>query len=408
MIDSERTPLIHCRKAIEEWADITYFEGLPNDDDWNSPPEIIFFSAEIPGGSAGKTFENLVEKTHAIPIVAISKVRSLAQAVGFFRAGAADYLTLPLDEDDAREALERAENWQSPRFMVELEPIDHDTGEISLSLTSVCEQHEENEERIPPTNDAISSLDDQIDGDDGDKDDDILAHLPPTPPPDENERKDYTPYAYTGEFINDATLHELETQAEILGENAASRMDCRDKTIIPHHHDLAPESKDEEEPVAVDGLPIPLLWDELPCGLLVFDSEANLVFANQPALELFGRQTMVELEDALENNRSSFNALANTQKPLPDNQWPHVLAAKTRTARSALVSIEKPDKRRLWLKIDCRPHLHGGEMSRLLFTAVNMTGDLPPVASAEPQTATSTKNYSAGRQKARNRKKGKK
>lgn len=321
IIDSSRTPLAECGAALDTWADVLYFPANASPD-WDNPPDAILFSAEIAGGANGPEFARLVEMADAVPLIAVAGLRSLAQALSFFRSGAADYLALPLDPDDAKErteaAIERANTIAMRGVMVELEPVDPDPGVVSLTLSQhVDEPAADKQAEEPRAEEEV----------------DILAELPA-----------------------------------------------------------------EDEPVAVDGLPIPSLWDELPCGLLVFDSEENLAFANQPALELFGAASIAHLEDALANKRHVFAAYSANNKPLPDNQWPHILAVRTRTARSALVSIEKPDKRRAWLRLDCLPHIHDGAISRVLLTAVNLTGDLPPLAIADapaPQTAPAARKSKA-------------
>lgn len=403
LVDSDRTPLAQCRQALEPWANVIYFEHPPQPEDWSNPPDVVFFSAELPGGAGGRAFGDMLAYADTVPLIAVARLRSLAQAVGYFRAGVADFLSLPLDEDDARErvdaALERAAALAMPGFMVELEPVDADPGEISLSVTSAVPASDR-ENRATPENEE-----------------DILAELPPSP--ESPVKPDAIPSAVqasTPPAPNKAELDSTDDPAQSSAAKSTEPSKPAEATEQPESPEsmesteARPEESDleDDEPVPVDGLPIPLLWDELPCGLLVFDSEANLAFTNQPGLELFGFNSQVELEEALENNRASFNALTLQQKPLPDNQWPHLLAAKTRTPRSSLISIEKPDKRRVWLRIDCRPHLHEGNISRLLLTAVNLTGELPPISGETtvpaPKTAVSARIKGKSRRKSRGRK----
>jgi hypothetical protein len=141
----------------------------------------------------------------------------------------------------------------------------------------------------------------------------------------------------------------------------------------------------------------------------VFDSLGNLVFSNNAGLELFGRDTLAGLQDALENSLSAFAAHGLNNKPFPDNQWPHILAVKTRTARSAVVSVETGDKRRAWLRIDCQPHLADGKIARLSMTAVNLTGELPPLQTQESEKIPASslpRKDRKDRSKHRGRKKG--
>ena len=295
VIDSEREPLSGCRSAFADWADVLRF-GPGEEPDWENPPDAIFVSAEIAGGPGGERFSALFREAGEIPILAVTRWRSLTQALAFFRAGAGDYLSLPLAAGEAEErvaaVLEKAGRQILRR----------------LSLEAVATE--------PEGGDAGES------GWDGD----ILAGI------------------------------------------AAGTAD-----------EASPE-----EPEPVDVLPIPTLWEELPCGVLVFDSIGNLVFSNSLALALFGYESPADLRDALEGNRSSFAAHSVSRKSLADNQWPHVLARRVRAARSAVISIEKPDRRRLWLRIDCLPHLADGKVSRLSMTIVNLTGELPDFSPAPP------------------------
>ncbi len=300
IIDSPRSPLAGSLYAFEDSVEYRYFShGEPPSPDLTQP-DAVFFSAEIEGGPEGGLFSALVEHYPAIPLIAITKVRSLTQAVAFFRAGALDYLSLPLDPNEVAErldaALTRIANLVAAAVTVELEALGD---ELDTELLSALRE-------------------------DGGGPEPEFAEL-----------------------------------ADDLGE-----IDEIDDS-------------DEIEAVPVDGLPIPSLWEELPCGLLVFDSQANLVYANASAFTLLGFDSMGELQDVLENKRSEFNALAMNKKPLPDNKWPHIAAVKTRTERHATISIERTDKTRVWLRMDCLPHLADGALARLTMTLVNMTGEMP-------------------------------
>ncbi len=333
IIDSDRNPLAEHLHAFGGWARALH---LPHGQaaDWTAPPDAIYASAELAGGPQGEVFADLLKAAGAIPVLVVARLRSLAQAVAYFRAGAADYLSLPLEEEDAREryiaAMERAETLAMQGMVVELEPVDEEVGEISLSLR-------------PALPDPLPD------------DEDILAHLHAESQPEADDEPAETEATPDESAIVD-TVVEKATVTEATVEDPA-----------------------EDEPVAVDGLPIPTLWEELPCGLLVFDSSVNLVFSNSLGLEMFGHASLAELQEALENHRDSFAAYGSNHRPLQDNQWPHLVAAKTRTARSAVISIEKPDRRRAWLRVDCLPHVADGALSRLSMTLVNLTGELPPL-----------------------------
>lgn len=302
VVDSSRAALAGSMYAFETCADAHYFtadERVPLE---NGMPDAVFFSAEIDGGPGGESFRQLAASFSGVPLLAAAQVRSLAQAVAFFRAGISDYLSLPLDPAEVAERLDAALDGggrsAAPSVTLEVEALDGDEAD-SVVLT--------------------------FEGAAVDADEDILAHL-------------------GGDAEAPGTL--------------------------------------EDEPEPVDGLPIPTLWDELPCGLVMFDSQGNLVFSNALALEWLGFASLGELQDALDNRRSSFAALGQNRKPLPDNQWPHTLAVKTRTARHAVLSLERPDRTRVWLRMDCLPHLSDGQVSRLGMTLINMTGEIPEPAPA--------------------------
>ncbi len=274
LVDSETEMLAAAAHAFAQWGEYIYFRWDERAPDWENPPDAVFFSAEIPGGAGGEFFRNLVENAGPVPLIAVTRVRSLAQALAYFRAGAADYVSLPLGEEEARERFEasqeRAARLAMQNMVMEVEQIDSDSG-----------------------------------GDSGDGDEDILARVQPPSAP--------------SAFLNTMPLDLPPRETERKQEREA----------------------DADEPVAVDGLPIPTLWEELPCGLLVFDSLGNLVFSNRLGLELFGQDSLAGLQDALESNTASFAAYGANQRPFPDNQWPHVLAARTHVPRSAVLSIEQ-------------------------------------------------------------------
>ncbi|MCD8139001.1 MAG: hypothetical protein LUE17_04345 [Planctomycetaceae bacterium] len=360
IIDSDRNPLAEHLDAFSGWARARH---LPHGAaaDWTMPPDAIYASAELAGGPQGEVFADLLAAAGAIPVLVVARLRSLAQAVAYFRAGAADYLSLPLEEEEARDryvaAMERAETLAMQGMVVELEPVDQEVGEISLSLRPSLPEPIPDEE-------------------------DILAHL----------------HAEPRESVRAEPSGKPETaETDAAADESAIVETVVEKATIT---DAAVEDPAEDEPVAVDGLPIPTLWEELPCGLLVFDSSVNLVFSNSLGLEMFGHTSLAELQEVLESHRDSFAAHGSNHRPLPDNQWPHLVAAKTRTARSAVVSIEKPDRRRAWLRVDCLPHVADGALSRLSMTLVNLTGELPPLqVQAESDSAPARKEKAKKRGK---------
>lgn len=301
IIDSVRETLADALPDLENAVECRYFrfgEMLPEE----NLPDAMVVSSDLPGGATGNEFGRLVTEWAQIPVLVASKLRSLTQALAFFRRGAADYLPLPLTveewEERIAEALERMNTAAAvSAVLMEVEPVEDS--------------------------------------------DDILATL----------------------ADSDESVAEVDVVPEAVAEQ-------------------------EPEPEAVDGLAIPMMWDELPCGLAVFDSNHNLVFCNQLALDLFGIASLAELQDMLDAHQTDLSAYGQNNKPLPNNQWPHLLAFKSRSSRSGILSLERADKSRVWLRMDCLPHLSDGAVSRLTMTLVNVTGEVPPLhLSTEPKPA---------------------
>jgi DNA-binding NarL/FixJ family response regulator len=333
IVDSERAALGECLPAFDRCCSAFRYleagEPLPFGED---APDAILFSAEIAGGPEGERYLDLRAEARGIPLIAVAKVRSLAQAVAFFRAGVNDYLSLPLDPGELSRRLEAARYvraYPSSTVLVEVEGSGSSAGTVVLDRAVALEDRD--------VSASAASGDDE----------DILAHL-------SREEAGATPDA----------------------------VPASDEPAVASGGTAEAPAEDLESAEPVDGLPIPSLWEELPCGLAVFDSMGNLVFSNSLALDLFGMETLADLQEALENGRHSLGAMGQNRKPLPDNRWPHVAAVKAKAARSAVVSLERPDRRRVWLRIDCLPHLTDGKVSRLCMTLVNMTGDLPPPAAS--------------------------
>ncbi|MDR1613114.1 MAG: hypothetical protein LBT97_10100 [Planctomycetota bacterium] len=348
IVDSERSALGESLSVFDAGCSaFRYFEAgepFPGDGD---PPDAVVFSAEIAGGPGGEAFARLRAETAGIPLLAAARVRSLAQAVAFFRAGADDYLSLPFDPGELADRLSAAcaaNIFAPPTVLVEVERLGSASGSAD-----------------PVRIDRIAAVANLADGA---GDEDILADLSREESRSEDPGgKDPGSGAAENELSDADKFRETDA-----GDSSGSG------------------GPGEAEPEPVDGLPIPSLWEELPCGLVVFDSTGDPVFSNALALDLFGLDTLGGLRDALEPNRRLFKALGQNQNPLPDNQWPHAAAFKAKAARSAVVSIERSDRRRVWLRIDCLPHLTDGKVSRLSMTLVNMTGELPPPA-GEPKRA---------------------
>ena len=317
IFDSARSPLGEALPAFDRLpAVFRHFGAGEAPRAGAEPPDVVFFSAGIEGGAGGAAFMSLRAAAGGVPLIAVSRLRSFAQALSFFRNGVFDYISLPVDDSELSERFEAAlakKNADMSTVMVEFEAMD-EAARDGLTLTV----HRAVATEVEP-------------------DEDILAQL--------------------------AT-----------GGDTPPKPDGAGGVSAPAGADTPREEADADP---VDGLPIPSLWDELPCGLLAFDSRGNLVFANSMAMKLFGHLSLNSLREALENGRPAFNALGANRKPLPDNQWPHLTAVKAKAARANIVSIARPDHSRLWLRMDCLPHLSDGKVNRMSMTVINMTGELP-------------------------------
>ena len=96
LIDSDKLSLAECAGMFSDWSDAVYLNPGDSEPDWSDPPDAVFFSAEIAGGAGGERFASICRKAGDVPLLAVARWRSLAQALDFFRAGASDSLSLPL------------------------------------------------------------------------------------------------------------------------------------------------------------------------------------------------------------------------------------------------------------------------------------------------------------------------
>ncbi|MCD7897102.1 MAG: hypothetical protein LUG50_10590 [Planctomycetaceae bacterium] len=456
IIDTEHEGLESARTVLADWAEPVYYPYPTRPENDVPLPDAILFSAEIKGGTEGEQFAELAALADNVPLIAVSRLRSLAQAVAYFRAGAADYLSFPLDEAELRErigaAVERAANAHMHGVMVELEAVDPDPGVIQLRLSPSAHGEQIAGTTTPdaaePSNGAepyptdiadptvtreAARLDDE----------DILAHISTTDHTGESSPKNdrvegvtdqpyqdtisaerpqnpQTPDVSSEQPINPCETGATDAPRDPFGPEGRKDPDIPNEQGDPESPKDQDEShdreisenldvpEDQEEPEIVDGLPIPTLWEELPCGLLVYDSSANLVFSNQLGLELFGSSSLADLQDALENRRADFRAHGANHKPVAENHWPQDMAWKTGTPRSAVLSVELPNRRRSWLRIDCLPHLNDGAITRLSMTVVNLTGELPPLAATAPETGAAVGQGTAPVKKPRGKRRGRK
>ncbi len=410
IIDTEHEGLESARAVLADWAEPVYYPYPTRPGNDASLPDAILFSAEMKGGADGVHFTELAALAANVPLIAVSRLRSLAQAVAYFRAGAADYLSFPLDENELREriaaAVERAANAHMHGVMVELEAVDPDPGVIQLRLSASPQDEQVPEEMANTDADTEPAVEPRL------EDEDILAQI--SSPDHDNTTLDSR--NQSDQILVDETQDTEPTKnrdgtipdSEPIAPAEAEISDLTDIQAGYGEEEPNVTADDAEEPEIVDGLPIPTLWEELPCGLLVYDSSGNLVFSNQLGLELFGSSSLADLQDALENRRSDFRAYGASHHPVAENHWPQEMAWKTGTPRSAVLSVELPNRRRSWLRIDCLPHLNDGAITRLSMTVVNLTGELPPLVIANSDADSSAANVTALPKKNRAKRRGKK
>ncbi len=89
------------------WA-CTYVQSVDDLSGGELQPDAVILSGRLPGGPEGRAFARLQRAFPHAPLLVVASVRSLSTAVAFFRAGADDYLSMPLARDETRQRLTAA------------------------------------------------------------------------------------------------------------------------------------------------------------------------------------------------------------------------------------------------------------------------------------------------------------
>ena len=89
------------------WA-CTYVQSADELSGEEVQPDAVILSGRLPGGPEGRAFARLQRIFPHAPLLVVASVRSLSAAVAFFRAGADDYLSMPLAPEEIRQRLAAA------------------------------------------------------------------------------------------------------------------------------------------------------------------------------------------------------------------------------------------------------------------------------------------------------------
>lgn len=71
-------------------------------------PDVVLIGGGIRGGARGECFTRITSLCPGIPLIVLADMRSLSVAVDFFRAGASDYLALPVTDAELLDRIDAA------------------------------------------------------------------------------------------------------------------------------------------------------------------------------------------------------------------------------------------------------------------------------------------------------------
>lgn len=109
LVDAPSLPLEEDLPLLESLGyRCAYLPSVQEVGSYETVPDLLLVSQEIPGGAHGETFAHVRSRFPDVPIVVVAHLRSLSLAIEFFRQGVIDYLLAPLDPDDTRQRLEAA------------------------------------------------------------------------------------------------------------------------------------------------------------------------------------------------------------------------------------------------------------------------------------------------------------
>ncbi len=109
LVDSPGWPLEDMLPQLRQVArECVYLNDVKQLTGPEARPEALIVSSELPGGPQGEGFLRLRRIFPRQPLLVLARNRSLAVALGFFRAGARDFLAAPVDVEELRERLAAA------------------------------------------------------------------------------------------------------------------------------------------------------------------------------------------------------------------------------------------------------------------------------------------------------------
>jgi PAS domain-containing protein len=243
--------------------------------------DAIIASDSIAGGPRGAAFTHIRRTFPTRPVLVVAHLRSLATAVGFFRAGVADYLSAPLRAEETRERIEAAIRARAGRG--------------------------------------------------------------------------------AGEAPDDEPVEVAVVPAEAVPDAAGG-------------------------PAAQEGNGW-ISLETLPCAALVFGGDGRLRDANGLALELLGHPGVGGLRLAFDHGLADCAPLDERAAPLAPDRWPVRRALRSGRREAATVGLLRPDRRRVWVRLEVRPRRADGRIRDVIATLSDVTpvadSSAPPLHTSE-------------------------
>ena len=133
------------------------------------------------------------------------------------------------------------------------------------------------------------------------------------------------------------------------------------------------ETSAGDKPLTAAGMENMLPLSAIPCGLLLFNAEGALIAANRLALSLLGETDTARLAEAIRHHFEDWDPLDGQGRPLRPEAWPPRRALQEKAARAALVGLRRPDRTRVWLRLEAAPIIHNGRCQEIAMAMVNVT-----------------------------------
>lgn len=113
------------------------------------------------------------------------------------------------------------------------------------------------------------------------------------------------------------------------------------------------------------------LLTRLPCGVVVFGSDQRVTEVNPMAERMLG----VTGVEAVQSRLADCAALCNPkgQHDRDAKNWPVPRAFREKILRSVTLSLERPDRTRIWVRVEAAPVLSGGQVERVVTSLTNIT-----------------------------------